>query len=133
MELTCSRCKTDKPKSEFNKLSSSNRGYQRYCRVCARAYEKVWRINNKDKTAVIAKKHRQKASEYVRQIKDNAQCMDCKVRYPYYVMDFDHLRDKRFSLAHRKDNHISRIKEEIAKCELVCANCHRIRTWKRKQ
>lgn len=58
-------------------------------------------------------------------------CMDCGVRYPPYVMDFDH-RDpgtKKFNIA--LVNKISSVKaliEEIAKCDVVCSNCHRERT-----
>ena len=61
-------------------------------------------------------------------------CMDCGVQYPPYVMDFDH-RDKRTKAAginqminlhsYSKD----KILAEINKCDLVCANCHRIRTY----
>ena len=61
-------------------------------------------------------------------------CMDCGVQYPYYVMDFDH-RDRKTKLAsiNQMVNFHSYSKEkilvEIEKCDLVCANCHRIRTY----
>lgn len=64
----------------------------------------------------------------------NIPCMDCNISYPTYVMDLDHVRgEKDFNLG--QINHsisLSRVKDEIAKCEVVCANCHRIRTIKRK-
>lgn len=51
-------------------------------------------------------------------------------------MDFDHVSEKgeklRVSLL-VGNNQRQRALKEIAKCEVVCANCHRIRTWKRKQ
>lgn len=48
-------------------------------------------------------------------------------------MDFDHLGDKRFliSSAARRGISFDKIKQEIAKCEVVCANCHRNRTHMR--
>lgn len=59
-------------------------------------------------------------------------CADCKRCYPACVMDFDHLPGT------RKVNSVSamvtllcpweKIMAEIRKCELVCSNCHRIRT-----
>ena len=61
-------------------------------------------------------------------------CMDCGVQYPHYVMDFDH-RDRKTKLTsiNRMINFHSyaknKILEEIEKCDLVCANCHRIRTY----
>lgn len=59
--------------------------------------------------------------------------MDCGVSYPSYVMDFDH-RDpslKKFELgdALSKVYSIQLVLDEIAKCDVVCANCHRIRTY----
>ncbi len=60
-------------------------------------------------------------------------CMDCGIQYPHYVMDFDH-RDRKTKLTsiNRMINYHSyskeKISKEIKKCDLVCANCHRIRT-----
>ena len=69
---------------------------------------------------------------FVRSLK-NKPCMDCGQLYHYEVMEFDHKRDKHFNLS--KPRHLShaRILEEVSKCDLVCANCHRMRTWKRRQ
>jgi hypothetical protein len=59
-------------------------------------------------------------------------CLDCGRSYPSYVMEFHH-RDPR-----QKDFKVSTslvyynievIKREIAKCDVLCANCHRIREW----
>jgi hypothetical protein len=59
-------------------------------------------------------------------------CKDCEHTYPPYVMDFDHVRGKKeFEIGHQSAKgtmSFDRILEEIAKCELVCSNCHRIRT-----
>lgn len=61
-------------------------------------------------------------------------CMDCGIQYPPYVMDFDH-RDRKAKIAgiNQMINVHSyskkKILEEIDKCDLVCANCHRIRTY----
>ena len=60
-------------------------------------------------------------------------CTDCHLTFPSYVMDFDHVRgEKLFGIAHGMHNHtLDRVLVEIAKCDLVCANCHRIRTHTR--
>jgi hypothetical protein len=68
--------------------------------------------------------------------KEDKGCTDCLTRYPHYVMHFDHLRDKKFNLsAYRAVRGITleMLQEEVAKCEVVCANCHAVRTWKRLQ
>lgn len=62
----------------------------------------------------------------------NAPCADCGRSYPPYVMDFDH-RDasqKSFTIGSARDVIASAasLLKEIAKCDLVCANCHRERT-----
>lgn len=62
----------------------------------------------------------------------NIPCADCGRTHPYYVMDFDHVRgNKKFNLsvAASKTRSIKSVKEEIKKCDVVCANCHRYRTF----
>lgn len=59
-------------------------------------------------------------------------CVDCTVRYPHYVMDFDHrpgavkVGDIAFLMMRASR---STILAEVAKCDIVCSNCHRLRTW----
>jgi hypothetical protein len=80
------------------------------------------------------KKYRQSIRLYIQAMKEASPCHDCGTSYPYYVMDFDHLDSQ------NKENDINflsntgrigAVKREIEKCELVCANCHRIRTHQR--
>ena len=67
--------------------------------------------------------------------KSNIPCMDCGIDYPSYVMDFDHrpgtIKLNAVSAIRRFSSEI-KLLEEIVKCDLVCANCHRHRTWMRK-
>lgn len=54
------------------------------------------------------------------------QCMDCGGVFPSEVYDFDHIKGTKIN---RVSTISPKIRElEIAKCDLVCANCHRIRT-----
>ena len=72
--------------------------------------------------------------KFVRDYKTNNPCMDCKTLYHYSAMQFDH-RDgsEKTSTINRLmwRASIATVKEEIAKCDLVCANCHAKRTFKR--
>lgn len=72
--------------------------------------------------------------KYIREYKERHPCVDCKVQYPYYVMDFDHVRGRKHKNVMELVPTLSKkkIDEEIAKCEVVCSNCHRIRTHMRK-
>lgn len=61
-------------------------------------------------------------------------CKDCGNRFPTYVMDFDH-RDptlKIRNIAAMMKCSKEKILEEMSKCDVVCSNCHRIRTWDNK-
>jgi len=65
-------------------------------------------------------------------IKRVLPCMDCKKRYPYFIMDFDHVGKKTMTINRLVEFcSVKKLEEEIAGCELVCANCHRIRTYNR--
>lgn len=58
--------------------------------------------------------------------------MDCGQTFPMCVMDFDH-RDpslKCFGIGQYKEGSVTKLLAEIAKCDVVCANCHRIRTFR---
>lgn len=72
----------------------------------------------------------------VQQYKSNKPCADCRKKYPHYVMDFDHVRGKKLhNVADivRSNHSRKKVWDEIAKCDLVCANCHRARTHKRRE
>ena len=97
-----------------------------------REYSKNHYRENKRKYLDSNSRRRTLLKEYVNGIKANTPCTDCHVQYPYYVMDFDHLRDKTALIKKFvRDNNKSGLEIEIKKCELVCANCHRIRTNQR--
>ena len=63
-------------------------------------------------------------------------CLDCEGVFPVECMDFDHVRGtKMFNIGTYASQHgklTPQLKDELAKCELVCANCHRIRTQARR-
>lgn len=92
------------------------RNGKRKCRVCHRDYVRRKRNENQD---------------FISALKD-APCADCGGRFPSVVMDFDHRpgEEKVYNVGKMTRGVVSRaaILAEIAKCDLVCANCHRIRT-----
>lgn len=69
---------------------------------------------------------------YVRQQKNNP-CLDCGGRFHHSAMEFDHLPQfqKFFDLSRCRQRKFDEVLRELKKCELVCANCHRVRTWGR--
>jgi hypothetical protein len=76
--------------------------------------------------------NKQEYKKKLAKIKEDSGCVDCG-ESNHIVLDFDHLRDKKYNISRMIHDGFSwsAIKKEIAKCEVVCANCHRIRTHNR--
>lgn len=89
---------------------------------------------NKQKYLERNKRYREEIRRYMRDIKEAKPCLDCGKKYPYYVMDFDHLENKKNLISFlASTGRIGALKAEVEKCEVVCANCHRQRSYKRLQ
>ena len=99
----------------------------------ARASKRRYYLRNKEEYSRRNMEKRNLLKSIADKAKDTP-CTDCGVRYPSYVMDFDHVNgDKIGHVAHIVSHGSERkLLEEIAKCEVVCSNCHRERTHARK-
>lgn len=84
-----------------------------------------------DKYKATWKERKLAKRSWIKEQKD-APCVDCDHKFPPECMDFDHLdrAKKSFNIAAAisSTRTIASIRMEIRKCDLVCANCHRIRT-----
>jgi hypothetical protein len=128
----CYKCKKTLPLELFSKNSRRKDGLQTKCKPCTKAYYKnYYNTVPKEKARILVKNkdYREELKRIVQELK-SVPCMDCKQTYPYFVMDFDHQYDKKFQIATAvaQSMPLARILTEIEKCEVVCANCHRIRT-----
>lgn len=82
----------------------------------------------------LYKTNRERNKDFVDAYKIATRCKDCNKNYPPMVMEFDHVSDDKFmsvSVLVGNGYPVDVIREEMNKCELVCANCHRIRTYYR--
>lgn len=132
----CRGCDQVKPVSDFWLKKGLP---QARCKECQRNYHKQHYLENarayKDRAVRRNRQVRTQLREAIDALKAKP-CMDCGRSYPPYVMDFDH-RDaatKKFTIAAGTAVlrlGLEKILEEIQKCDLVCANCHRIRTHAR--
>ncbi len=80
------------------------------------------------------RRKRLEASALIQELKGRP-CLDCGRLYPPVCMDFDHVRGEKLmnvSVMPTRMKVLARIREEVAKCDLVCANCHRVRTESRR-
>ena len=102
-----------------------------------RAYNRSWYARNKERIGAVklarSQAVRRRNRALARRAKDRP-CADCGVTYPSYVMQFDHLGDKKFSIADACGQGFSEatLLAEMDKCEVVCANCHAARTYQRR-
>jgi hypothetical protein len=103
---------------------------RKYVRLRSEAQKKSRRttcqINN-------AKRHA-KVRALLKELKAKP-CADCNQSFPPYVMHFDHRNpaDKKYNVAKMLNNGLDTVRAEIAKCDLVCANCHAIRSHVKNQ
>lgn len=89
-------------------------------------------LRNKEKVRQNSKTGRDNRKNKINTYKESKACMDCSIYYPYYVMDLDH-RDPKLKISSVSQMlskcSMDKIWAEIDKCDLVCSNCHRIRTY----
>ena len=130
----CKLCSTDKPFSDFNRRGS---GYQPYCRYCQSSLHREYYDSNRSKRKKQIRDraaiHKRAAREYVLNYLSNHPCVDCGEKNRV-VLQFDHVRGEKFAEISKLINNgalITTISEEIAKCDVRCANCHIIATAQR--
>lgn len=128
----CYVCREEKEDNQFNRRGT---GYQRKCRACSKRLSNDHYLANKDLYKRRVAKRKQTLSEAIDAIKARTPCADCGNKFHPCAMDFDHLDATQkiadVSRLRSMNVNMKRILDEIAKCELVCANCHRIRTYNR--
>lgn len=104
------------------------------CKECHNEYQKAYYKKHPHSIDASRRRRSKAIRELVIRAKD-APCMDCGVKYPFYIMELDHCRgEKKFILAvaASKYRSLDSVSREIEKCDLVCANCHRERTFSRQ-
>ena len=115
-------------------------------------YQRKWRLANLEIARGYAKKHYRKKRTVIlakdkkvrtdrvkmlQHLKGTTPCADCGRQYAHYVMEFDHrVPPKRYGNGRRYCIGalcgVKNMEAELAKCGIVCANCHCRRTWLRK-
>lgn len=100
-----------------------------------RVYYEKNRRNRKEKIRQYTKSSRERNRAFVREHLEAHPCVDCGESDPI-VLEFDHVRgEKRNDVANLVNRAVSimTLQEEIKKCDVRCANCHRRITFKRLQ
>lgn len=128
----CSRCKIEKNIEEFNfkNKSAGLRGY--HCNGCSRQYLRNHYNNNREYYLSKAKRRnteiRRAVKKYIWDFLSKNPCVDCGESDPV-VLEFDHISNKIATVSNMYRNYtLDKIKMEIKKCQVRCANCHRRKT-----
>lgn len=127
----CSSCGEMKELVFFGKKKAARDGLQSFCKPCNRAYQQAHYATNKEDYLERNKRVVAETREWLAAYKTGKPCTDCGGVFHHVAMDFDHLGGKLFDVSDMIKHGKKKILEEIAKCELVCSNCHRVRTYER--
>lgn len=128
----CTKCFIEKDDSEFHRRGKI---LQANCKLCKSIDQRERR--DRDKNAFNAKKweHCKKRKEvlkdYILSYLKSHPCINCGENDPV-VLEFDHRSEKEFSVALgiQRAYSLDKVKQEIDKCDVLCANCHKRKTAK---
>ena len=132
----CCCCGKNKDESEFWKLSKSLDWLQYRCKDCKKLYDNwyYWKrsYSYKIRKREISKARRKKILAYIKSIALERWCCICWYNKHIAALQFHHRNQlsKKDAVSEliRKWYSLDKIKEEIDKCDVVCANCHLIIT-----
>lgn len=139
----CRKCNEEKPLTEFNKNPDCALGRAWRCKRCEADHGRVWRATEAGKASNrrshlayertgrardLRKVRRDTLREWLRDHKRSHGCALCPEREPV-CLDFHHLGGHKSKLrsvsAMLGNSNLASVRDEIAKCVILCANCHR--------
>ena len=140
-EKVCSGCGQAKVQDQFDWKFQAKGIRKTRCKACVSLYSKQHYLSNKEiykrRGVINGRLGKQRLVTLVYEYLASHPCVDCGQANPL-LLDFDHRDDKFKSISEMIKSRYSweRIRVEISKCDVRCANCHRLRTakqfgWKR--
>ena len=137
----CQSCKKPFPLTSkyWHRKKGAKDGFQSRCKACNTKMVVAWQIEHPDQYHAAQARGNNTNADEVREYKEASPCADCGCYYHYSQMQFDHRPDEikldgvsNLAVGRGKGMR-ARLWAEIAKCDLVCANCHALRTWLRSR
>ena len=131
----CRLCQSEKNITEFAWKSIIKKTKQSYCKECQKIRSRIHYKNNKQKYIEKARKRNQKIlnkiQRYVWSYLSKHPCVDCG-ETDIVVLEFDHEQNKHYNIFEliKERRNLKKVKNEIKKCMIRCANCHRRKTAK---
>lgn len=131
----CGRCGETKPLDEFHR-SQRRGGRQTWCKACRRAYDAAYSRATLARRRARAREKRAAFLDWYLALKTGKPCADCGGAFHPAAMQWDHKPgvEKRANVGDLMRQAVKKhVLDEIAKCDLVCANCHAVRTFERRR
>jgi hypothetical protein len=149
MKKVCSRCKQEKDLTEFYKSKKGKYGYYSYCKLCERkrrrseerteeyyeyhrSHSEKYRLKHSkeavERTKLYQKKCFQQWMNLIIIPQGLNKCSKCGYDKCFHAIDFHHRdpKEKKFNIGSMLRTKITPENlEELAKCDPLCANCHR--------
>lgn len=132
----CNTCNEEKSTDDFYFRNKKEGKLHGRCKICSEQsrknkehYEK-YKDDYKARSKVRKKKVINENTDHLLAYLEHHPCVDCGNTNPI-VLEFDHLdrKEKEFTISSKMSDYSwDRIMTEIKKCEVVCSNCHKIRT-----
>ena len=122
----CGKCLQDLPVTSFNRHPT---GLQWWCRECYRAYFRARAELHRQQVKAAREHRRRNARALIADYLRTHPCADCG-EPDVQVLEFDHLDSKRGNVTDlkRAGTSVRALQQELRNCEVVCVNCHRLRT-----
>ncbi len=130
---TCSSCNKEYREEYFSYKIKSNQTRQSQCKFCTRIRIRNHYDKNREYYLLKARKRnlgvRSEVQEYVAKYLMLHPCVDCREK-DILVLEFDHKGNKFKDVSEMVSGYYSldKVINEISKCEVRCANCHRRKT-----
>lgn len=123
--MKCNKCGIDKNAEEFPFKNKKLNKRSSICKECQREYKLKYYYNHKETHYERNKKTKQKITDYINDYKKTHPCLKCG-ESTIECLDFHHLGNKEIEVAKLKGyGSLNKVKNEISKCIVLCANCHR--------
>jgi hypothetical protein len=131
----CGRCGELKALDQFAWRRKARGQRDNYCTPCRAQYKREHYAAIRSRYIARAQARNQAVAAeravYLIEFFRTRPCVDCSESDPL-VLEFDHRSDKIFNISKGiRDRSWASVLDEIAKCDVVCANCHRRRTARR--
>lgn len=131
----CSTCLLEKASREFYRKGGR---LQSKCKECQSAYFRLYYRENRSRFVSKNRRNKSRQRKRLRAILlrvKQSPCQDCGGEFHPWVMELDHregtIKEAAVANLVSKGCTDARLLEEIDKCDVVCANCHRMRTYRR--